>query len=201
MPTGYTSAIEDGIDFKNFTLQCARAFGACLSQRDDKQGPELKMDEPSDYYEEALKEAKEEYNRVIKMNKTEIENFYQSRLDSAMANLRIDTSEKTDLLNKYKAMLNQVKNWTPPTKDHENLKKFMIEQIESSIKFDCSPNMSSYYQQEVTEILSKTPNQLHADRIKSLAKNIEYNEKHHNEEVERCRKNNEWKKSLIESLG
>jgi hypothetical protein len=39
MPTGYTSAIADGIEFKDFALRCARAFGALvelpITQRGD----------------------------------------------------------------------------------------------------------------------------------------------------------------------
>jgi len=37
MPSGFTSDIYDGkkITFKDFTLKCARAFGACIHLRDD----------------------------------------------------------------------------------------------------------------------------------------------------------------------
>ena len=37
MPTGYTTDIYNGKDvtFKDFALKCARAFGACIHQRED----------------------------------------------------------------------------------------------------------------------------------------------------------------------
>lgn len=35
MPTGYTAAIKYGITFKEFALDCARNFGACISMRDE----------------------------------------------------------------------------------------------------------------------------------------------------------------------
>ena len=37
MPSGYTSDIYNGkeVTFKDFALGCARAFGACVMQRDD----------------------------------------------------------------------------------------------------------------------------------------------------------------------
>lgn len=33
MPTGYTAAIADGIDFKTFAMNCTRALGACVTLR------------------------------------------------------------------------------------------------------------------------------------------------------------------------
>jgi hypothetical protein len=37
MPTGYTAMIEEREDvtFREFALTCARAFGACIMQRDN----------------------------------------------------------------------------------------------------------------------------------------------------------------------
>ena len=37
---------------------------------------------------------------------------------------------------RYGSMLLQVEAWTPPTEDHEGLKKFMADQLTESIKFD-----------------------------------------------------------------
>lgn len=38
MPTGYTADIKDGIDFKTYAMNCARAFGACVMLRDEPGG-------------------------------------------------------------------------------------------------------------------------------------------------------------------
>ena len=61
MPTGYTEDIYNGKDvtFKDFALKCARAFGACVHQREDNidDPPRLKIADTS-YYEEKLKKAK-----------------------------------------------------------------------------------------------------------------------------------------------
>ena len=51
MPTGYTAEVQKGISFDKYALNCARAFGALVSMRDepsDKEIPE-KL-EPSDYH-------------------------------------------------------------------------------------------------------------------------------------------------------
>ena len=34
MPTGYTADIKDGIDFKTYAMNCARAFGARVMLRE-----------------------------------------------------------------------------------------------------------------------------------------------------------------------
>ena len=40
MPTGYTAElIEKGMEFNDFVLTCARAFGACIELRDRKLAP------------------------------------------------------------------------------------------------------------------------------------------------------------------
>jgi hypothetical protein len=38
MPTGYTADIKNGISFKTFAMNCARAFGACVTLRDEPGG-------------------------------------------------------------------------------------------------------------------------------------------------------------------
>jgi hypothetical protein len=44
MPTGYTAAIGEGIEFDKFVMQCARAMGACVMMRDEPIGPKLRED-------------------------------------------------------------------------------------------------------------------------------------------------------------
>lgn len=50
MPTGYTADIKDGISFETYAMNCARAFGACVSLRDKPSGGKVIPDafEPSD---------------------------------------------------------------------------------------------------------------------------------------------------------
>jgi len=52
MPTGYTDKINEGITFKTFALNCARAFGACVEFRDEGGGGEVipEVFHPSDYH-------------------------------------------------------------------------------------------------------------------------------------------------------
>lgn len=69
MPTGYTAAVCDGkiTEFPAFALQCARAFGALITMRDDAMNApipeEIKPD--TSYYDKNISEA-EHFNNDIK---------------------------------------------------------------------------------------------------------------------------------------
>ena len=57
MPTGYTIDIYNGkkVTFKDFALNCARAFGACVMQRDDPADEKPKIMPEESYHTKALK--------------------------------------------------------------------------------------------------------------------------------------------------
>ena len=60
MPTGYTSDLYEGknISFTEFALQCSRAFGATIDQRDDGRDAPLRLPIPRlDYSEKGLAES------------------------------------------------------------------------------------------------------------------------------------------------
>ena len=50
MATGYTMDIYDGknVSFEDFCLSCARAFGACILQRDDNTSIKPQLQKASD---------------------------------------------------------------------------------------------------------------------------------------------------------
>ena len=60
MPSGYTENIYYGkeVTFKDFALGCARAFGACVMQRDDPADVKPKIMPEESYHTEKLKELK-----------------------------------------------------------------------------------------------------------------------------------------------
>lgn len=144
MPTGYTDDIKDGISFSTFALNCARAFGATITLRDESGGGEKIPDqfEPSDYHSKALENAEAELLALHKMTPEACQE--QCDVDYAADEaFRLDRLQRNkDQIDSYRSMLEQVKAWTPPSADHVGMKDFMIEQIESSIRFDDS---SDYY--------------------------------------------------------
>jgi len=194
MPTGYTGDIYDGKDvsFEDFVWTCARAFGALVTMRDEPTGAPIPEEfKPSDYHVKGLKEAQARL--------ADVEAWDYSRADAeARSNHRADVEryEKWVLENQrrrqdYGLMLIQVKDWTPPTPDHDGLKELMAEQLEKSIEFDCGdphrPTMlhgSTYHRQE-------------ADKAR---RDIEYHTEHHTKEVQRANERTQWVRALRDSF-
>lgn len=93
-------------------------------------------------------------------------------------------------------MLRQVEQWIPPTADHFTLKKFMIEQLKTSIDFDCS--YSDYIVEPVDDTILL---QEYEKRLESVDYYINYYDKEYKEEVERVTNANNWIKALYQSFG
>jgi hypothetical protein len=193
MPTGYTSKISDGISFNDFVLNCARAFGALVTLRDDMSASIPDSFEPSDWDKKELDKYLLKFDdlnnlSILDANKLSLQEFeenYKRKLEYI--------AKANELKNKYESMLSQVKKWIPPSSEYQNLKDFMISQIEDSIKFDCN---TTYYGE--VKLLSGE------DWLKKEKENcirsIEYHTKENNEEIERVSSRNQWIKQLKNSL-
>lgn len=139
MSTGYTARLYDGEDttFAEFAVECARAFGALIDLRDipSAEIPEVFAVDPRKYEriesarakleswknitpEELIEKATEDHNSFIKRE-------YELAV------------RRNGIRDRYDSMLEKVTLWNPPTDEHVELKKFMIEQLEESIKHDC----------------------------------------------------------------
>lgn len=192
MPTGYTTDIYNGVDvsFKTFALTCARAFGACMHQRDDKPDvlPQLVKPDIS-YHLEQLKRAK----NIKKPTKKEYEQYKKEKIEMYKLNIEKNTS----MVQRYEKMLEQVKKWEPPTSEHVGLKNFMIQQLESSISFDGS---FDYYRDKVNESEQLTYNQYVIEVMDNKKRSIKYHKDGIEKEKQRAKQANDWIKKLYKSL-
>jgi len=196
MPTGYTEAISKGISFEKFVMQCARAMGACVTMRDDSSDTEIpERFEPSDYYQKRLKETKETLKRLQKMSLTDAQKQANTEYKSEVVRHKKQIEESHKLNQKYVEMLFQVEQWRPPTQDHEGLKNFMVEQITSSITFDCN---AEYYRDNPPQMLTGEK-YLETHTARALS-DIDYYEKENRKETARVNSRNIWIKQLRESL-
>ncbi len=193
MPTGYTADIYDGKDilFSDFALKCARAFGACIEQRDDDPNDKPKLIEKTkdNYHIKKIEKAK----KWKKPTKAEFDAYVKNQ--TAYYNEQIDKQNK--LKASYQKMLDKANAWTPPTKEHEGLKKFMINQLTESMEFDCS---NDYYQRELNNIKQLTYNQYVNDMRASNKRDIEYHTNALREDNERVDTRNAWISALYKSL-
>lgn len=195
MPTGYTAEIYEGKDvtFKQFASRCARAFGALVHLRDEPLSNELptEISEESKYHTEGLKNAKALLAKLKEMSEKEKVILCDKSNKQAYDSWFELDQKRRALLDRYTDMLNQAKTWTPPTPDHNNFKAFMIEQLESSIKFDCN-----FYDPPAPLSVESW----YAREIENAKDDIEYHERGLKEEQARVNKNLEWIKHLAESI-
>lgn len=192
MPTGYTAGIEDGTitEFRDFALDCARAFGALVHMRDDDSTAEIRPRTMSDYSEKALADARARLDE----SKLWTDEQAQERADEAdrQAWDQFNKSQTRALVERkrYADMLAKVGAWTPPTKDHLGLRDFMIQQIEESQKYSYTP--------DVPKKLSGV--EYRRKCIERAERDIAYHAKAIAEEQERIDKSNAWIEALKKSL-
>lgn len=199
MPTGYTSDIRKGISFKQFALQCARNFGACVSLRDESMDApipeEFKPD--TEYHDKSIAEAESKIKGIEGMSEEEVTIRVRTEFEAAIDGAREHIRESNELRQKYQDMIDQVEAWTPPTKDHVNMKDFMLEQLQASIEFDCNV---SYWEKDLREVKMVDNKTWRAVNLQRALDEITYHVKERKEEIERAASRTKWIRALKESL-
>lgn len=194
MPTGYTANVKDGISFEQFALQCSRAMGALVMMRDAPfNEPIPDAFEPSTYHPEKLKAANEELARLMALTDDQIEEECDTEYRNNNADKEQRLLENIATLSAYKNMLEKARGWNPPTEAHKGLKKFMVEQLESSIDFDDSRR---YLRPEK----KKAPDKWFLDKLEKLDSEIRYHSKEYQKEIELVNSRNAWISALRDSL-
>jgi hypothetical protein len=191
MPTGYTYNIKDGIDFKTYAMNCARAFGACVTLRDSNEKEIPEEFKPSTYHIEDLNKANK---RLEKFKAMTIEDYKKEALKlfkKDMKHYEQKLEENKALKESYEAMLKKVKAWKAPSADHKNFKKFMEEQILTSIEGDL-------YEPDKPHLM--TSEDWATNEYESIIWDIDYHQKENTKEIERVKGRNLWIKQLRESL-
>lgn len=193
MPTGYTADIAKGITFQQYALNCARAFGALVTMRDDPGDAEIpEAFTPSTYHVEQLDIARQGLARLEAMTQEELEAETDKEYKDGVARYEQFNKEREGLRAKYEDMLKQAAAWMPPTEEHNGLKRFMISQIEKSIKFDCGYTMPQPTILSANDWLEKQTAQCVHD--------IEYHKKEQDAENQQIAERNKWIQDLRKSL-
>ena len=195
MPTGYTANISKGVSFRQFALDCARAFGACIDLRDSPADAAIPdVFEPSDYHQKALASARERLAEVSGMTATDAVKAAAKAWDDAETRRTVQLAEIADQRSKYEAMLAHAKAWVPPTSDHVEMKRFMLQQIEESIKFDCS---TSCYDKPTVRMSGA---QWLEHQRAEVDRDIEHHSREYENEVKRCADRTAWVAALRASI-
>jgi hypothetical protein len=196
VPTGYTAAIAEDITFKQFAMNCARAFGACIELRDESGGGEVIPEkfESSSYHLDAKAKDEAALAALRAMTVEEQVAAAQKAYTDAEASRLKYLAEKAALKAKYLKMLDAVVAWCPPTPEHQGLKGFMIKQIQDSVQFDCG---GGFYE---TPTVRVSPAEWIDEQGHLLTRSIARHEFDHQKEVARTNERNAWVAALRKSL-
>lgn len=191
MPTGYTA---DLTTFDDYLLKCARAFGACIDQRDDNTNEPPKLRTVNKYYEDRLEELNRDLSRIKCDSRFDIASKWYSEQVSMLEN---HIKSANDLRVKYTAMLQEVSAWDPPTPDHFELKTFMGSQLRLSIEHDYH---TSYYEEKLQKIKAMSLDEIHSKLLKDCLSDISYAAESLTKEINSVEKSNKWITALWESI-
>ena len=78
----------------------------------------------------------------------------------------------------------------PPTEEHEGMKKFMLEQLETGRPYEYTPS----------KIVQRSGEDWRRDQIEHALKNIAYHAEGYAKEVERANSRTRWVRALRQSL-
>lgn len=203
MPTGYTAYIEDGdiTTGKEFLKLCTRAVGVAIDQKDDPLSVPTKTKfEPSQYYIDAYNEACAELRDARSVSFNDAKLRLKSKYHKKIEDYKKLAEKYSDLRNKYLKVRQEVEAWTPPTPEHDGLKKFALEQIDM-----CIPST-----ERITEFINKSKEPLDLsdeaitkfieDNISQCKSSVEYYKKSMGAEYERVKEKQEWMDKFLVSL-
>lgn len=192
MPTGYTSIIEDHDDvtFEQYLWRCARAFGAFILQRDSDLDAKVPLERaPDDYYEKNARECRERLRVVEEMSLEDAAREMAAANEQALRFHEEAEEHRKKTCAQYDRMRAKVLAWRPPTPDHARLKKFMLEQLDTSW-----PD----YLREPSESpkLETDPATWHQKEMTSAKEALAGAEERAAQEIERCREATAWIQAL-----
>lgn len=200
MPTGYTADIKNGISFRKFALNCARNFGAAIALRDESSDVEITPENVKfggNYYQKALTKAKLAKTKFDKLSQKQKRQLFKKETEKNINYCRQSDASMKAQKKSYLSMLEKVQKWNPPTKDHENMKNFMVSQIEGSINFDCN---TEYNNERIVSVVTQTYSEWLKSKKEKLIWDINYHEEQLAKENQRNDERSNWVKNLIDSL-
>lgn len=202
MPTGYTAGVQDGTitTFRDFATKCARAFSVNMLMRDEPSDAPIKRYEPSPYHKEQIEKARAALYDAERMTETEAAAQLATEIAENGKRLQREIASCALHVSRYETMLAKVKEWTPPTTEHSAFKKFVEEQIEQSIRFDCA-HSTDYFTYIDRDLRALMPAGYRAKLLNEARDAIARHTAEWAEEIKRTDERNAWNNQLFASLG
>lgn len=195
MATGITYPIHDGkpVSFERFMWTCARMMMPLVIMRDEDLD-KLPPDEFAPFighYDKSIERLRAEVSTIEAMSESTWQEAARAKYAQGIESVKETNRRAREICARYQDMLDKVQAWNPPTKDHEGVKKFALEQLTDSIRHD------GYTLEPPKPPIFAT---WKSDRLASLRAAIEREEKCKAEEIQRTAWRNAWLKTLRESV-
>ncbi len=195
MATGYTYPVAVGkMNFEQFVWSCARAMGVCIMLRDEPGDvlPPLEF-APDFYHRDAVQKARIELAVWESMGAADKQLWAKREMEKAKQQEAEAAKGCAAKLQRYRDVLAKVSAWTPPTPEHVNFKRFMVEQLTDSIRHDSA---SDYYTERAARNVETVIQQHGEDLRQSVTYHAEAWEKEQLNASERTA----WVKALNDSI-
>jgi len=197
MPTGYTVALlEDDLDFPQFALRCARAFGALFTLRDESlDAPLPTAIAPSIYSFDAAETGRKRLAELRALNEEEKLRWGEKEKAAEIIRLEEILGKDTKENHILDAMMDKVRRWKFPTEEHRGLQEFMLDQCRIS-RHDLA-----CWQSRLDETRKKPSLRFYTEAVSKARKDIVYYRQEHEQEILRTEGHNQWLSDLRRSLG
>ena len=202
MTTGYTAYIKDGdiTTGKDFLKLCLRNFGVAINMRDESLSkPVSTQFKPNPYYKKDYEETVEIRNKYRQMTfeevKKELIEKHKKDIESTRKSLEKYIAEDE----RYMKVRDEIEKWIPPTSEHENVKKFALNQIDISLNTD----IREYCNKELSKDLDVSDEAVYSymnDINEFYENDVARAYKRWQEELKRTADKNMWMKQFLDSL-
>jgi hypothetical protein len=192
--------IQEGATFEEFALQTARAFGALVHLRDESKVTIEKILEPPKrctYHEDALEKSKKELEEFLAMDIAVLQDEWDTEKKQRIESDERGIRKAIELEQKYRAMLAKVRQYVPPTDEHVGHRDFMIDQLESSIDFDCK---TDYYERSIEKTKNERFHDWYEAKKESIKRSIDHHTKSIQEDDDRDDSRYEWVCQLAKAV-
>lgn len=205
MTTGYTAYIQDGYitTGKDFLKLCLRNFGIGIDMRDEPLSKPVPTHfEPDPYYKKYYDKAVEDRDNFKKLTFEQVKQQLIEKQKKDVESIKESIDKYIAEDKKYIKVRKEIENWNPPTSEHEDLKKFALDQIDRSLNTDvikyCNEKLNlqldiSDINDEVVYTHINTMNEIYEQNVERTYKNWQ-------REIKRAADKNMWMKQFLDSV-
>lgn len=202
MTTGYTVYIQDGdiTTGKDFLKLCLRNFGVGINMRDEPLSKPVPTHfEPDPHYKKYYDKAVEDRDNFKKMSFEQVKQQLIEKQKKDIESIKDSIDKYIAEDKKYIKVREEIENWIPPTPEHEDLKKFALDQINLSLNTDmikyCNEklNLKSDINDEAVYTHINTMNEIYEQNVERTYKDWQH-------EIKRTADKNMWMKQFLDSV-